>query len=152
MGKLIRNAYPLENKKNQDLLHATNLGLLAFWKLHYGDAIPISPNECFKFFPNNQNKVPQYKRELFIQKNHEYFVSIEVSCKKRVSGKIGIGLGGSNNSLTVNKETEGFVSIQRVVKFNTTGIVPIFLGGMNQANLIGEIRNVLMLDLKDVLE
>lgn len=152
MGEVIRNAYPLENKKNQDLLHVSNLGLIAFWKLHYGKSIAISPNECFKFSPNNQNKVPQYKRELFIQKNHEYFVSIEVKCKKCVSGKIGIGLGGSNNSLAVNEETKDFVFIQRIVKFDTTGKIPIFLGGMNRANLIGEIRNVLMLDLTNVLD
>lgn len=147
MTSIIRNAYPLENKRSNDLLQISNLGLRAFWKVHYGDALTVSPIETFNFFPNQEEKVPQYKRDLYVQKNHQYFVSFEVNCQDYTSGKLGLGFGGSQNCLSVSEKTNGFISIQRVFVFKHTQTIPIYFGGIKNARLVGEIRNALMIDL-----
>lgn len=147
MNKVISNAYPLSNKKFKDILHVSNLGLRAFWELYYGDIVPLTVKEYFEFTPNSEGCVPQLKRELFVQKNHTYFLSFEVHCLAHSSGKLGIGLGGSRNSLSVSEETHGFILKQQFFQFNETRTIPVYFGGMNQAKLTGTIRNVLMIDL-----
>lgn len=149
MAKIIQNVYPLTNKMSKDLLHISNLALPAFWRLHYGDSISFSIDESFVFAPNSSGQVPQYKRELFVQKDHTYFLCFEVHCIEYHSGKFGIGLGGSKNSLSVLEKTPGFILKQQIFQFKETRTIPIYFGGMNQANLSGVIKNVVMIDMDE---
>lgn len=134
---------------SKDLLHISNLSLPTFWGLHYGDSIPHSGEESFEFSPNSNGEVSQYKRELFVQKGHKYFLCFEARCIEHHTGKLGIGLGGSKNSLSVLEETPNFILKQKIFQFKETQMIPIYFGGMNQANLKGVIRNVVMIDMDE---
>ena len=126
MSNIISNIYPLENKKYQDLLQISNLGLRSFWKLHYGEEIPLSIEEEFHFTTNEEGKVAQFKRGLFVQQNHTYIVTFEVECSTYQSGKLGIGFGGSENTVSISEVTQGFIRIQQMISFPRNKMINIF--------------------------
>ena len=147
MSNIISNIYPLENKKHKDLIQISNLGLRSFWKLHYGNDIPLSIEEEFHFTTNEEGKVAQFKRGLFVQKDHTYIVTFEVECSAYQSGKLGIGFGGTRNTVSISEVTQGFIRVQKMITFPESKMLNIFFGGIKKADLTGTIRNILMLDI-----
>lgn len=112
-----------------------------YWKLIYGSPTPKSFNEL-RIESNKKNQVTQYAKELYVQKNCEYLLSLEVNCLKHKIGKLGIGIGGSRNSLAVSSKTEGFVLLKKIITFEENMGINFFIGGLNRANLSGVIKNL----------
>lgn len=148
-----QNNVVIENildKKHKDLFHADKLGLNSFWNLHHGDIPNFSINEEIIFSQNSLEQVSQYKRQIYVEKGHKYFIYGRLSCSEYSRGMLGIGINGLSNTLSITEKTNGFVSLCRIVEFKENQMINFFFGGLARAKLSGVIENATMIDLTEV--
>lgn len=127
---------------NNNLLSLSNLETSSLWRLNSGKErsliLPIEPDE--------RGRVTQYVKRVYLKRNHTYELSLEVKCSQYVSGELGIGIGGLANTLAIDRKTDGFIPLKKTLRFDEDKEMNFFVGGINQANLSGEIKNVILLE------
>lgn len=130
-----------DSYEEENFLSLSDKETSPYWKLNYGSPAPKSSDKL-RIEPNKKGQVTQYAKELYVRKNCEYLLLLEVNCLKYKTGKLGIGIGGTKDSLAVSRKTEGFVLLKKIVTFEENMGINFFIGGMNRANLSGVIKNL----------
>ncbi|MGM0125806.1 hypothetical protein IGI37_003207 [Enterococcus sp. AZ194] len=139
-------------QSHQDLLHMNRLGKNSFWQLNHGNHGDFLTESELFVSPNEQSQVSQYKRTIYVEKNHTYLLYAEISCTSYQKGKLGIGINGYGQTLSLKKKSDGYVPMAKTITFKESGNSYLFIGGLKQADLSGNIRNCLLLDITKVYE
>lgn len=133
---------------NNNLLSISNLETSSFWRLNFGkESALILPIES-----DEQGRVTQYVKRVYLKRNHTYELSLEVKCSQYISGELGIGIGGLAETLAIMGKTDGFIHLKSILRFEEDKEMNFFVGGINNAHLTGEIKNIILLETEKDLD
>lgn len=127
----------------KNLLAISNLNLTYDWRLNRGKApIPVLEIE-----PDEQGKVTQYVKRVYLKRKHTYELSLEVKCTEYSRGELGVAIDGLAETLAVTEVSADFIHLQTRLCFSEDKELRFFVGGLRNAKLVGAIRRLQLLDM-----